>query len=105
MYAIIEDSGTQYRARVGDTLIIDLRDVPENATSVTFERILLVGDDKGSKVGSPYLAGAKVVADLLNRDFKGEKIDIFKYKRRKGFQKRQGHRQRHMKVKVTAINA
>ncbi|HVZ93928.1 MAG TPA: 50S ribosomal protein L21, partial [Phycisphaerales bacterium] len=62
------------------------------------------GDDKGSKVGTPYVSGAKVTADIVEREFKGEKIDIFRYARRKGFSKRQGHRQRHMKVKVTAIN-
>jgi large subunit ribosomal protein L21 len=104
MYAIIEDSGSQIRARVGDVLTIDLRDLPESATSVTFDRVLLVGDDKGSKVGTPYLAGAKVVADIMAREFKGEKIDIFRYARRKGFSKRQGHRQRYMKVKITGIN-
>lgn len=104
MYAIIEDSGSQIRARVGDTLTVDLRDLPADAKAVTFDRVLLIGDEKGSKIGSPYLAGAKVMADILERDFKGEKIDIFRYARRKGFSKRQGHRQRYMKVKVTGIS-
>lgn len=105
MYAIFEDSGTQLKAQVGDTLIIDLRDLPENAKSVTFERVLLVSGDKGATVGNPYLSGAKIVADIVEREFKDEKIDIVKYKRRKGFKKKQGHRQRYMRVKVTAINA
>lgn len=103
MYAIFEDSGTQLKAKVGDTLIIDLREVPSDAKTVTFERVLLVSGDKGATVGNPYLKGAQIVADIVERDFKGEKIDIIKYKRRKGFKKKQGHRQRYMRVKVTEI--
>jgi len=105
MYAIFEDSGTQLKAQVGDMLIIDLRDLPADAKSVTFERVLLVSGDKGATVGNPYLSGAKIVADVVEREFKDTKIDIVKYKRRKGFKKKQGHRQRYMRVKVTAINA
>lgn len=105
MYAIFEDSGTQLKAQVGDVLIIDLRDLPTDAKSVTFERVLLVSGDKGATIGNPYLKGAKIVADVVEREFKGEKIDIVKYKRRKGYHKKQGHRQRYMRVKVTAINA
>lgn len=105
MYAIFEDSGTQLKAQVGDMLIIDLRDLPADAKSVTFERVLLVSGDKGATVGNPYLKGAKIVADVVEREFKDAKIDIVKYKRRKGFKKKQGHRQRYMRVKVTAINA
>lgn len=103
MYAIFEDSGTQLKAKVGDMLIIDLREVPSDAKTVTFERVLLVSGDKGATVGNPYLKGAQIVADIVERDFKGEKIDIIKYKRRKGFKKKQGHRQRYMRVKVTEI--
>jgi large subunit ribosomal protein L21 len=105
MYAIFEDSGTQLKAQVGDMLIIDLRELPADAKSVTFERVLLVSGDKGATVGNPYLNGAKIVADIVEREFKDTKIDIVKYKRRKGFKKKQGHRQRYMRVKVTAINA
>ncbi len=105
MYAIFEDSGTQLKAQVGDMLIIDLRELPADAKSVTFERVLLVSGDKGATVGNPYLKGAKIVADVIEREFKDEKLDIVKYKRRKGFKKKQGHRQRYMRVKVTAINA
>lgn len=107
MYAIIEDSGTQLRAAVGDKLTVDLRELPEKASSVTFDRVLLVSDsDKGgANVGQPYVSGASVVADIVERDVKGEKIDVIKFKRRKGYRVKQGHRQRHMIVKVTQINA
>ncbi len=105
MYAIFEDSGTQLKAKVGDVLIIDLRELPSDAKTVTFERVLMVSGDKGANIGNPYLKGAKIVADVLEREFKDAKIDIVKYKRRKGFKKKQGHRQRYMRVKVTDIKA
>lgn len=104
MYAIIEDSGSQIKASVGAVLTVDLRDLPADAKSVTFDRVLLVAKDTSAKVGTPYVAGASVVAEVLERDFKGEKIDVIKYKRRKGYHKKIGHRQRYMKVKVSAIN-
>ncbi len=104
MYAIIEDSGAQLRATVGEVLTIDLREAPEGTTSVTFDKVLMVGGDK-ARIGAPYVSGASVTAEILEREFKDTKIDIFKYKRRKGSRTKQGHRQRYMKVKVTAIKA
>ena len=107
MYAIIEDSGSQLRAAVGDTLTVDLRELPEDAKSVTFDRVIMVSDaDKdGAAIGQPYVSGASVEADVVERDVKGKKIDVIKFKRRKGYRVKQGHRQRHMLVKVTKINA
>jgi large subunit ribosomal protein L21 len=105
MYAIIEDSGSQIKASVGAVLTVDLRDLPETAKTVTFDRVLLVARDATAKVGSPYISGASVVADVVEREFKAEKLDIVKFKRRKGYRKKIGHRQRYMKVRVTAINA
>lgn len=105
MYAIIEDSGSQIKASVGAVLTVDLRDLPETAKTVTFDRVLLVARDATATVGSPYISGASVVADVVEREFKAEKLDIVKFKRRKGYRKKIGHRQRYMKVRVTAINA
>ena len=107
MYAIIEDSGTQIRASVGDTLTIDLHDLAESAKTITFDRVLMISDDADAeaRIGAPRLSGASVEADILERDVKGEKIDVIKFKRRKGYRRKQGHRQRHMIVKVTKINA
>ncbi len=104
MYAIIEDSGSQIKASVGAVLTVDLRDLPADAKSVAFDHVLLICKDTSAKVGTPYVSGASVVADVIEREFKGEKIDIFKYKKRKGYHKKIGHRQRYMKVKVSAIN-
>lgn len=104
MYAIIEDSGSQIKASVGAVLTIDLRDIPMDAMSVTFDRVLLICKDTTAKVGTPYVSGATVTADVIEREFKGEKLDVVTFKKRKGFRKKIGHRQRYMKVKVSAIN-
>ena len=89
MYAIIEDSGTQVRASVGDVLTLDIRELPEKAKSVTFDKVLMVGGD-GAKFGTPYVSGATVTADIIERDFKGEKIHVIKFKRRKNQRRRTG---------------
>jgi len=108
MYAIIEDSGTQIKASVGDELTLDRRDLPEGENTLTLDKVLLVADAESGgepKIGEPYVDGATVTADILEREVKGEKIDVIKFKRRKGYRRKQGHRQRYMTVKVNAINA
>ena len=102
MYAIIDEGGRQHKVTTGDTLRID-RDVAEGETTVTFDRVLLVAGEGEPKVGLPLVAGATVTAEVLG-DVKGPKIDIFKYKRRKGYRRRQGHRQQYTAVKITGIN-
>jgi len=105
MYAIIEDSGSQIRAEVGTLLTVDIRDLAAGATEVEFDKVLMIGTDGGAKVGTPYIAGASVTASVVDREFKDSKIDVIKYKRRKGYKRKQGHRQRLMKVKITKISA
>ncbi|MBL0922803.1 MAG: 50S ribosomal protein L21 [Phycisphaerales bacterium] len=103
-YAIIEDSGSQLKVRSGDVIEVDLRDLADDAKTVTFDRVLLIGDgEKAAKIGTPYIGGASVTADIVEREVKGEKIDIVKYKRRKNYKRKQGHRQRYMLVKVSGI--
>ena len=102
MYAIIDVGARQHRVTAGDTIRID-REVPEGETNVTFDRILLVGGAGDARIGTPLVAGATVTAEVLG-EARGPKIDIFKYKRRKGYRKRQGHRQTYTAVKITAIN-
>lgn len=104
MYAVIEDSGGQMKVSEGDVLEIDLRTLGEKDTSVTFDRVLMIGGDSPS-IGTPYVEGASVTADIIDPDQKGVKIDVIKYKRRKGYKLKQGHRQRHMIVKVSKIKA
>ncbi len=102
MYAIIDEGGRQHRVTTGDTLRID-REVGEEETTVTFDRVLLVAGEGEPRIGLPTVAGATVTAEVIG-DVKGPKIDIFKYKRRKGYRRRQGHRQHYTAVKITAIN-
>lgn len=105
MYAIIEDSGQQFRVSEGDVLNVDLRELAENAKEVEFNRVLLVSGDGNVKVGTPLVEGAKVVAEIVDAEAKGEKVFIFKFRRRKHSKRRTGHRQKYIQVKVTKIVA
>ena len=103
MYAIIEEGGKQYKVTTGDRLKVD-REVAEGEKTIIIDRVLLVGGEGDAKVGQPLVAGATVTAEVLGA-VSGPKITIQKYKRRKGYHKKQGHRQHYTEVKVTAINA
>lgn len=102
MYAIIEEGGKQYRVTSGQLIQID-RQVPENETNVTFDRVLLVGGEGEPRIGLPLVAGATVTGEVVG-PVKGPKIRTVKYKRRKGYHKTIGHRQKFLSVKVTGIN-
>jgi large subunit ribosomal protein L21 len=102
-YAIIEDSGTQLKVEPGDRFEVDLRDLPEGQTTITFDKVLLVSGDAGVKIGKPTVAGATVTAKVLG-EIKDDKIYVERFTRRKGFHRRVGHRQRYLAVQVEAIN-
>jgi large subunit ribosomal protein L21 len=103
MYAIIEDNGKQYKVTSGDRIRLD-RAIEEGTTKFKFDRVLLVGGAGDAKIGSPALSGASVSAEVLGQ-VKGDKVFSVKYKRRKGFHKKIGHRQKYTEVKITAINS
>ena len=103
MYAIIEDSGTQFRVEKGLTLNVDCR-AGEPGTSVTFDRVLLVADEKGIRIGRPVVEGAKVTAEVVGTA-KGPKVEIVKLRRRKNSRRHTGHRQGYLTVRITAIEA
>ena len=103
MYAIIDDSGKQFKVTSGDRIRID-REVADGTPSITFDRVLLVGGAGDAKIGQPIVAGATVSADVLGA-VKGDKVYTVKYRRRKGFHKKIGHRQKYTEVKITGINA
>ncbi len=103
-YAIIEDSGSQLMVREGDLIEVDLRELADDASSVTFDKVLMLGGDKVN-LGAPYVSGASVTAEIVDREAKGPKIDIVKYKKRKNSKRKTGHRQRFMRVKVSSIKA
>ncbi len=102
MYAIIEDSGTQFKVTSGDRIRID-RPAVEDEKTVTFDRVLLIAGEGSPKIGLPLVVGATVTADVIGVA-RGPKIDIQKYKRRKGYHKKIGHRQTYLEVKITGIN-
>ena len=101
MYAIIADSGSQYKVQEGDVINVDLRDLADDQTSINFDRVLMVGGDN-TAIGAPYLNGAKVTGEIVE-EFKADKIMVVKFKRRKGYRRKQGHRQKLLKVKITDI--
>jgi large subunit ribosomal protein L21 len=103
MYAVIETGGKQYRVAAGDTLEIEKLELDPGAPH-TFDRVLLVNNNGAVTVGTPTVAGAKVVVDIVEQT-KGDKVIIFKMKRRKGYHKKQGHRQKLTVVKVKEITA
>jgi large subunit ribosomal protein L21 len=102
MYAIIEAGSKQFKVTTGDRIRVDQK-VEEGAKTLTFDRVLLVAGAGDPKVGLPAIAGATVTADVLG-EVKGEKVVSVKYKRRKGFHKKKGHRQQYTEVKITGIN-
>ena len=102
MYAIISAGNKQYRVSVGDTIYIDKVN-QEDGSAISFD-VLMVGNDGEIKVGNPTIEGAKVEGKVVAQ-VKGEKIMIYKYKSKKNYHRRQGHRQPYTKVEITAINA
>tara|TARA_Y100000589_G_C26957605_1_gene549229 strand:- start:235 stop:546 length:312 start_codon:yes stop_codon:yes gene_type:complete len=101
VYAIVEDSGTQIIVREGDVLEVDLRG--EDQDAIVFDRVLAIKNDDGpAKLGTPYIDGASVKAEVMG-EIKGPKIDVIKFKRRKGYKRKTGHRQSYLKIKINEI--
>jgi large subunit ribosomal protein L21 len=101
MYAVLATGGKQYRVAPGDTLEVEKLAV-ESGQPVVFDQILLVSNDGKIAVGTPTVAGATVVADVVEQK-RGDKVIAFKLKRRKGYRKKIGHRQSLTVVKVKEI--
>ena len=102
MYAIIATGGKQYRVSEGDVIYIEKIDAEVDST-VSFD-VLLVGNEGDVKVGTPVVEGVKVEGKV-EAQTRGEKIIVFKYKAKKNYRRKQGHRQPYTKVEITAINA
>lgn len=103
MYAIIETGGKQYKVAEGDTIFVEKMEVPEG-DQVTIDRVLMVGGDGTTKVGKPVVEGAKVVAKAVSHG-KAKKIIVFKFKAKKNYRKKQGHRQPYTKLAIESIQA
>ncbi|MCL2457197.1 MAG: 50S ribosomal protein L21 [Defluviitaleaceae bacterium] len=102
MYAIIETGGKQYKVKVGDEITVELLGV-EAGEKFTFDRVLGLFDEKTFGFGNPTVKGASVTAKVLG-DGKAKKVIIYKFKSKKGFHKKKGHRQPFTRVKIEAIN-
>lgn len=101
MYAIIETGGKQYRVQEGDVITVEKLDV-NAGDKVELDKVLVLSDDAGLKVGTPYVEGAKVIGEAVENG-KGKKVVIFKYKAKKDYRKKQGHRQPYTMIKIESL--
>lgn len=104
MYAVISDRTRQATVRVGDVLACDYDASLQAGDTVTFDQVLLVGDEGTARVGAPTVDGARVTAEVLGH-FRGDKVTVFRFKRRKNVRVKNGHRQGYTRVRITAIDA
>jgi len=102
MYAVIKTGGKQHKVSEGDVLSIEKINGNKGDT-VSFDEVLMVANDGKINVGTPYLDGVKVVGEILDQ-IKDRKITVFKMKRRKGFHKKTGHRQKLTRMKIREIS-
>ena len=103
MYAVIKTGGKQYRVTEGDTLRVE-KLLGEKGTSIELNDVLAIGEGENMRVGTPVIEGAKVIAQIIGQG-KAKKVLIFKKKRRKGYAKKQGHRQLFTSLKIQEIKA
>jgi large subunit ribosomal protein L21 len=103
MYAIVEIAGKQFKVEPDATLYVPFHAEASEGDAVTFDRVLLVGGDS-TTVGAPTVAGASVEAKVLGH-VRGDKIIVFKKKRRKRYRRTRGHRQDYTQIQITAVNA
>ena len=102
MYAVIEQGGKQYRVAAGDKFRVE-KIHAEDGAQVEFDKVILLGKDEGAVVGAPYVDGATVTASVV-KNGKEKKIIVYKYKSKKGYHKKQGHRQPYTKLEIQKIN-
>ncbi|MBU4484509.1 50S ribosomal protein L21 [bacterium] len=103
MYAVIETGSKQYRVSKGDVIQIEKLD-GEKSDKITFEKVLMTGGRDEPKVGKPYLDGVKVEGEITKQG-RSRKVLVYKKKRRKGYEKKRGHRQPYTEVKIDKVGA
>ena len=103
MYALVETLGKQYKAEVGAVLLVDRLPL-EAGASYEIDKVLAVVDGDNAKFGTPYVEGAKITA-TVEEEVKGDKVKVFKFHRRKGYRRTQGHREKYTKITINEINA
>jgi len=102
MYAVIETGGKQVRVQEGDVVDLERFGGARAGSEVIFDRVLMIGGEGEAQVGSPLVPGARVRGSFVT-DLRGPKIVVFKFKRRKGYRRRRGHRQEMQRVRIEAI--
>lgn len=102
MYAVIKTGGQQYRVCEGDVLAVEKIDSAVGK-SVIFDEVLMLANDEKTAIGTPFVVGVSVEANIIDH-LRAKKIMVIKFKRRKNYMRRQGHRQNLTKIKITKIN-
>lgn len=105
MYAIVEINGQQFKVEQGKKLFVHHIKDAEAGQAVEFEKVLLVDNDGAIKVGAPTVEGAKVVCEVLTPLVKGDKVIVFKMKRRKDYRKKNGHREQFTEIVIKQVIA
>lgn len=102
MFAVFESGGKQHRVQEGDLVKLEKLDVAAG-DAVTFDRVLLVGEGEDVAIGAPLVEGGKVTAEVVSQG-RHRKIDVIKFKRRKDYHRKLGHRQSYTEIRVTGIS-
>lgn len=109
MYAVVEQGGKQYKVAEGERLEIELTDVAPDAKTIELTKVLFIGDGENTRIGKPYIDGAKVIASFATTAeeavVKGQKLYVTHFRRRKSSQRRIGHRQKYLQVTIDKIEA
>jgi large subunit ribosomal protein L21 len=103
MYAVILDRSRQFTVRKGDVILCDFDAPKEPGETVTFDQVLMVSGEGVSQIGKPTVAGASVSGEVIGTE-KGEKLIVFRFKRRKNVRKKRGHRQTYTRVRIQSVN-
>ena len=101
MYAVVEIAGQQFKVAKADKILVP-RLQSEVGSKLTFDKVLLLGDEKQTKIGTPYLSGSAVEAKVVGH-MKDDKVTVFKKKKRKGYKVRRGHRQNYTEIEVVKV--
>jgi len=109
MYAVVEAGSKQYKITEGDRLEIELTEVAPDAKTIELDKVLFIGGDGNSRIGKPYIEGAKVIASFNGTAeesvVKGQKLYVTHFRRRKNSQRRTGHRQKHLQITIDKIES
>jgi large subunit ribosomal protein L21 len=106
MYAVIEQGSKQYKVAEGDKIEIELTDLAPDAKIIELNKVLFIGGDGNNRIGKPYVEGAKVIGSFPSPEkavVKGKKLYVTSFKCRKSEQRRIGHRQKHLLIKIDKI--